>query len=61
MKWFLKRLREPSTWASLAAVFPAVSAASAAGNTTVTVISGVLAALGVLLPEDTRKARDYVR
>lgn len=32
MKWFLSRLREPSTWAGLAVVIPSVVQAVATGH-----------------------------
>lgn len=59
MKWILDRLREPSTYAGLAIVVPAViSAASGGGDLGQLEAAQILAALAaVLAPEGRHKPR----
>lgn len=51
MKWFLSRMKEPSTWAGLAGLFPMIFAA-AAGPLTPQVIGGLVAGTAAVLMKE---------
>jgi hypothetical protein len=51
MKWFLERLREPSTWAGFAALIPAVLSMVATGVTPAALGGLVAGAAAVLIKE----------
>lgn len=51
MKWFFSRMKEPSTWAGLAGLFPMLMAA-AAGPITPQVIGGIVAGTAAVLMKE---------
>lgn len=51
MKWFINRLREPSTWAGFAGMLPAVIAASQ-GPITPQVVGGIVAGAAAVLMKE---------
>ncbi|WP_177313074.1 hypothetical protein [Burkholderia ubonensis] len=51
MNWIFERIREPSTWAGLAGLATTVGANPTKVNAVTAVVSAVLSALAVFLPE----------
>lgn len=51
MKWFMKRLSEPSTWAGLAGIIPSVFGMLATGVTPAA-IGGVVAGVAAVLMQE---------